>query len=414
MTLSSTATKISHNGNGATVAFAFPYYFLQSADLEVRLVANTGAESVKALGSDYTVAGAGNPSGGTVTMAVAPASGDKLVIRRIVTLTQTVDYAANDPFPAQTHEDALDKRAMAEQFLNEKVDRALRVPVGDASTPNLLPPASARANKVLAFDADGDPVVSNEDLADIEGSIIESAASASAAATSASAAETAETNAAISAAAAAAVVGGFSVAGLALMDDADAAAQRATLDLEPGVDVFKQRSLTGTSPVQVADGDGLAGNPTISVDAATPSAVGVDYQRPITIPFHANAGATTNFTDMPPTAAFLNNAQRHATKFDLTRYTQARLVVHKLGTAGATGAKLHFRYFGSYSSTPGDYLQAGVTEISVAIDTTDTMLDSGWIDLASGAKSDKFLAIIGVGGDGAADPQMGHVHVNVR
>ncbi|MGE4014403.1 MAG: hypothetical protein AB7G15_19955, partial [Alphaproteobacteria bacterium] len=214
MTLSSTATKISHNGNGATVAFAFPYYFLHSADLEVRLVAAGGADSVKALGSDYTVSGAGNPSGGTVTMATAPASGERLVIRRVVALTQTVDYAANDPFPAQTHEDALDRRAMAEQHLQEQLDRAIAAPVQDIAPSLALPRAAARANKALIFDADGDVAVSADDYADQASAASASASAASSSATaassSASAAATSASEAAASAAAAAGEAGKLS------------------------------------------------------------------------------------------------------------------------------------------------------------------------------------------------------------
>lgn len=40
-------------------------------------------------------------------------------------------------------------------------------------------------------------------------------------------------------------------------------------------DTWVQRSIAGTSPVQVANGSGVAGNPTISVDAGTESAAGI-------------------------------------------------------------------------------------------------------------------------------------------
>ena len=55
MTISSTQTRISYNGNGVTTQFAFPYLFLAAADLQVRLVDAVGAVTLLTLNTDYTV-----------------------------------------------------------------------------------------------------------------------------------------------------------------------------------------------------------------------------------------------------------------------------------------------------------------------------------------------------------------------
>ena len=60
-------------------------------------------------------------------MVTAPAAGTTLVIRRNTALTQETDYVANDPFPAETHEDALDKLNMQTQELQEQLDRSFKV-----------------------------------------------------------------------------------------------------------------------------------------------------------------------------------------------------------------------------------------------------------------------------------------------
>lgn len=206
MTLSSTVAKVSHNGNGASTAFGFAYYFLADADLQVVLVDADGTEHVQVLNTHYTVSGAGNPSGGTVTMGAAPASGKKLVIKRKPAFTQATDYAANDSFPAQSHEDALDRRAMAEQSLQEEVDRSIKAPIGDLAPAMHLPPAAARANKALIFDADGDATVGSDDYADqaADAAISADAAAASASAASGSASAASSSAAAASASASAA------------------------------------------------------------------------------------------------------------------------------------------------------------------------------------------------------------------
>ena len=92
MTLSSTISRISYSGNGATVDFAFPYRFLADADLVViQKVTATGAETLKTLTTHYTVNGAGDQAGGTVTMLTAPPTGTTLTIYRDPSPTQETD-----------------------------------------------------------------------------------------------------------------------------------------------------------------------------------------------------------------------------------------------------------------------------------------------------------------------------------
>lgn len=132
MTVSSTTSRVSYSGNGSTTAFAVSFYFLENTHLKVILRAADGTETVMALTTHYTVSGAGNPAGGTVTMNTAPAAGTTLVIVRNVPLTQETDYQANDPFPAESHERALDKLTMEVQQQQLQLDRSIKVP---ATTP---------------------------------------------------------------------------------------------------------------------------------------------------------------------------------------------------------------------------------------------------------------------------------------
>ena len=159
MAVSATTSTVSFTGNGSTTEFAVTFAFQgtgTTAEIEVveRVIA-TGAETVKSNPSNFTVTG-GNGSTGTVIAASAPADTVQWHIRRTTTRTQTTDYIANDPFPAETHELALDRLAMSQQEIQEELDRTFKVSRTNAiTTPEFVDNASTRANKILGFSSDG-------------------------------------------------------------------------------------------------------------------------------------------------------------------------------------------------------------------------------------------------------------------
>jgi len=113
-------------GNGVTTVFSVPFYWLVDADLKVtKLTAATGLTSTLVLNSDYSLSGAGNPNGGSLTMAVAPLAGDQIYIERNVDAIQLTAYPSNSPFPASSHEKALDRLTMIAQQIGTTLGRSL-------------------------------------------------------------------------------------------------------------------------------------------------------------------------------------------------------------------------------------------------------------------------------------------------
>lgn len=190
MTISTTTTRIAYNGDGASTAFTVPFPFFAADELEViERDLSAGTETLRTLGTHYTVAG-GDGAAGTVTAASPPTAAVQWVIRRKTARTQATDYTPNDPFPAETHEKALDRLTLIAQDLGEDSDRALKFPKTDAAgLEPTLPASVARAGRVLAFDAGGVPVASTLTLAEIEEGAVDAATSAAAAAASATAAD---------------------------------------------------------------------------------------------------------------------------------------------------------------------------------------------------------------------------------
>ena len=154
MTISTTTSEIAYDGNGITTVFPIPFRFLTNADIVVVGVSSAGISTTKVFTTDYTLTGAGAEAGGTVTMLVAPASDTRLIIYRDTAIVQETDYISGDPFPAETHERALDRLTMIAQEIIPRSTRSIRVPVGDSASLNpTLPAAMDRLGRLIAFNS---------------------------------------------------------------------------------------------------------------------------------------------------------------------------------------------------------------------------------------------------------------------
>lgn len=150
MSVISQGSRVQYLGNGATKSFAFPYIFLDNTHLRVTQAVN-GVDVLQIYGLDYSVSGAGNPAGGTVTFTIAPSF--TVTITRNTAKTQVVDYVSQDNFPAETHETALDRLTAIAQDASRRIDRSLRLPdsAGEVAEMALVP----RAGAIVAFDLSG-------------------------------------------------------------------------------------------------------------------------------------------------------------------------------------------------------------------------------------------------------------------
>ena len=127
MSITTNDNRRSYGGDGHSTAFAFAVPFIADTDLTVILRASDASETPQRLGVDYSVSGAGNPAGGVVTFATAPAAGVIVVIYRDVPLTQPVDLQDGGPLPAATANGALDRLTMMMQRLDERVARGINL-----------------------------------------------------------------------------------------------------------------------------------------------------------------------------------------------------------------------------------------------------------------------------------------------
>jgi hypothetical protein len=248
MTISSTTTKVSYAGNGSTTVFAYTFKIFADADLEVIVRSATGTETTKSLTTHYTVSGAGADGGGNVTFGTAPVSGETVVIRRNLGLTQGTDYVENDPFPANSHEDGLDRLTFITQGLQEELDRSFKVSrTNSITTPEFTENAAARASKALGFSSDGNT------LAVVDSIILPT--SLSGASLKMIRVNSGETS--------------YEFQTPAQVFTNLLATESNGMIAHAGSGSAEPRTITGTSnEITLSNGDGVSGNPTVSIPSA--------------------------------------------------------------------------------------------------------------------------------------------------
>jgi len=250
MTVSSTTTKVSASGDGSTAAFNYTFKIFADSEMEVIIRSSTGVETTKTLTTHYNVSGAGADAGGTVTFTSGniPASGETVVLRRKLALTQGTDYVENDPFPANSHEDGLDRLTFITQGLQEELDRSFKVSrTNSITTPEFTENAAARASKALGFSSDGNT------LAVVDSIILPTSLSgASLKMIRVNSGETA-----------------YEFQTPAQVFTNLLATEANGIIAHAGSGSAEPRTITGTSnEITLSNGDGVSGNPTVSIPTA--------------------------------------------------------------------------------------------------------------------------------------------------
>ncbi|WP_250133532.1 hypothetical protein [Enterobacter hormaechei] len=202
MTVSTVVDHNDYTGNGVTTSFPYTFRIFKKTDLAVSVVDLDENITVLVLDTDYTVTNAGGYNGGSVVLTTPLTNGWQISIARELEPTQETDLRNQGKFFAEVHEDAFDKLTMLIQQAYSVFRLALRKPSSianwydalnnyirnlrdprdpqDAATKNYvdtlasgnfnrtlrtpenipsIPGAATRANKIVAFDNSGNPIV---------------------------------------------------------------------------------------------------------------------------------------------------------------------------------------------------------------------------------------------------------------
>jgi len=155
MTISSTTNRAQFNCNGSTTSFPFTFKYLADSDLQVYLSSPAGVVTLLTLNVDYEITPAVPGPGGTLSflgtyLSSPPVSGYTLTILRFIARTQEVDFINGDSLDENNIEGMGDKLTMMVQDLDERIGRAVTVPpssgISNISVPDPVAGAFLRWN----------------------------------------------------------------------------------------------------------------------------------------------------------------------------------------------------------------------------------------------------------------------------
>lgn len=158
MTVASQTPVASSIANGVTTTFPHNFTVLLAGDLVVTGTLN-GFTTTYVNGVDYTITGLG-ASSGSVVFTVAPANGTEVIRYRDTAILRATDYQSNGDLLSAVLNADIDRQVYILQEVvagGKGSPTALRVPNGE--TVPQLPNAAGRANRVQAYDGNGDPLL---------------------------------------------------------------------------------------------------------------------------------------------------------------------------------------------------------------------------------------------------------------
>lgn len=209
-----------YTGNGATSTFNVGFHFKADADLTVIVTNTSDTDTTLTLNTHYTVSGAGDTSGGSITLISSYANltdGYSLTIILDPDKNISTSFRNSGPITGAQLQTVVDKLSQGLINLQTQVDRCVKLPWKETPTAakTQLPDSTDRTSKNFTFDSSGNPSATTSvatgslDFTTIGETI----------------AEAANAGAVLDAL-------GFSTFGKTQIDDANAAAGRATLGID--------------------------------------------------------------------------------------------------------------------------------------------------------------------------------------
>jgi hypothetical protein len=352
------------SGAGGVGPYAFTFEILANTDIAV-----FKDDVLLTLTTHYTVTINANGTGSvTITaagLALSPTSPTQYAIVGNRTIARSTDFTTGGDFFANTINDELDQQTIFAQQNAEGLQRALTAPQTDPTTIDMtLPKAADRANKTLAFDANGDPTlgISAADVANAVTYATNAANSATAAASSASSASSS----------ASAASGSASTASTQASNASTSASNASTSASSASTSATNAAASASTATTQASNASTSATNASNSASAASTSA----------------SNAATSATNASNSASTASTQATNAASSASSASSSATSAASSAAAAASALDSFDDRYLGTKTSDPtldndGNALVAGALYFSTTQNVMKVYDGASWITATS-------------------------------
>jgi len=149
MSISTTSTKISYEGNASDAQYPIPFKYLEESHVSVYI---DGVLQAKGAGADYEMGGDGTTNTGWITTTSPQADTKTITIVLDVPFDQPVDLQETGVLSSSTLEEAYDRLNMQIRRVWRKAQNALTLSTDEGGS------STGTADTVVGFDADGNIV----------------------------------------------------------------------------------------------------------------------------------------------------------------------------------------------------------------------------------------------------------------
>ena len=141
--------RIQYTADGTLTTFEFPFAIFSTSDVDVYL------DDILQESTAYSVSGAHQSDGGSVTFGTAPTSGTVVTIVRNLSIERITDFQEGGALRANTLNDELDYQIACQQQIAENLNRSMVLPpyATDSNLDLTLPTPSA--GKAIVWNSDG-------------------------------------------------------------------------------------------------------------------------------------------------------------------------------------------------------------------------------------------------------------------